>query len=169
MLGKKKVVMLAAVLMATLAVGVYAGIQLSETLSASWTVQESGTNLALWWQENTPSGELYRGQWYQTQIGLKNTGAATYHVIVKFQIRTNVSLTANDMKLQYSDGSAWHDLPLTPETVGDRDMLVGSYGLADGFDVGPGYNVLTWFQYYFEGSAPLDGAYYFEAWVEQVA
>ncbi len=168
MSGRKTIAVVAVALMATLSVGVYAGLQLSSLLVANWYVRESGLNLELWWQDNEPEGDLNRGEWYQTRIGLKNNGVATYNVILIFQIRADVSLTTDDLKIQYLDGSEWKPLSLHTVTIGDIDRLEGSYGPPGGFEVGPDYVALTWFRYCFDGSAPLDVEYTFEAWAEQV-
>jgi hypothetical protein len=170
MMGKKKIALLGVILMTTLAVGVYAGMQLSNTLTAHWVVRESGNNLELWWNAGEPSGDLYRGVWYYGEIGLRNKAEATYHVIVKFKIYTDVSLTTNDVKIKaYDEGAGqWIILPLTVVTEGGRDILTGTWGPPSGFDVGPGYYKVTPFYCMFEGSAPVNMGYHFEAWVEQL-
>jgi hypothetical protein len=164
---KAAMIVIAVALAATLSI-VFANLILSNTLTASWTVQESGSNLVLWWDSNTPGGTLNRGVWYQTGIGLQNVGVATYKITLIFRIYTDISLTTTDVKTQYWDGLAWQDLPLTVQTVGGRDILVGTFGPGGGFDVGPGYNVVTQFRYYFEGSAPVGHGYSFDTWAEQV-
>jgi len=135
MLAKKKIAILATVFMATLVVGVYAGLQLSNRLTASWVVREPGGNLELWWNAGEPTGDLNRGTWYYGEIGLKNKAQATYHVIVKFKIYTDVSLTTNDIKITiYDEGAGqWIDLPMTVVTEGGRDILTGTWGPPAGF------------------------------------
>ncbi|HLE76124.1 MAG TPA: hypothetical protein VI864_08835 [Candidatus Bathyarchaeia archaeon] len=168
MLGKKKIAVLATVLMATLVVGVYAGTLLSNTLTANWVVRESGTSLQLYWYSGTPSGDLNKGTWYDTYLGLRNLGQATYNnVIVKFKIYADVSLLTNCITLKgYTN--TWIVVSLTLVTEGGKDIFTGSWGPAEGFAVGPGYDVVTHFQYMFEGNAPVDQNYYFSAWVETV-
>lgn len=73
----KKIGAMAAILIVTLAVGVYAGMQLSNTLEASWTVVENQDKLYLWWDANTPGGNIEVGKYYYPAIGLENKGEAT--------------------------------------------------------------------------------------------
>ena len=155
-------------MIASIITAVYAGVILSNTLTANWTVKEPGTNLELWWNAGTPGGDLYKGTWYYSDIGLKNNGVATYNVIVKFRIWTDVDLATTDIKVQYYDGASWLDLPLTVESVGGRNILTGTFGPSSGFPVGVGYNQVTPLKYYFEGSAPADHAYGFDCWAEQI-
>jgi hypothetical protein len=169
MMRNKKIALLASILVVTLVVGVYA-LVLSNTLTASWTLRESGTNLVLYWADGEPSGDLYRGQWIQTKIGLRNDGLATYTVSDKFKIYTVASgLPSGCVTIEYNedDGTGWHDM--TDVLTGwGSNTLTGYFGPPAGFTVGPGYNVQTWFRIMFNGNAPIDVGYYFESWVEQV-
>jgi len=169
MMKNKKIALLASILVMTLAVGVYAGLQLSNKLEASWVVQEPGSNLELWWNAGTPSGDRYRGTSYYGEIGLKNNAQATYHVIVNFKISADVSLLADCIKITiFDEGSGtWIDLPMTLVTEGAKNVFTGVWGPAEGFDVGLGYYKVTPFYYTFEGNAPVGTWYHFEAWVEQ--
>jgi hypothetical protein len=168
MMRNKKIGLLATVLAASLVVGVYAGMLLSNTLPATWVVRESKTNLALYWYSGTPSGDLNIGTWYDTYVELKNLGQATYSsVIVKLKISADVSLLAGCIKLKgYAGG--WIDVPLTLVTESGKDIFTGYWGPPAGFSVGVPYDEVSHFQYMFEGNAPVDVNYYFSAWVETV-
>ena len=164
---RKKIALLASILMVTLVVGVYA-VVLSNTLTASWTLQESGTNLELYWADGAPSGTLYRGEWITTKLGLRNNGEATYTVTDKFTIyASGYTLPQDCLKIEYWDGDAWVDM--TGVITGwDSDTLSGYFGPVAGFECGPGYDEQTWFQIMFDGNAPIGVGYSFNAWVEQV-
>ena len=170
MMRNKKIGLLATVLAASLVVGVYAGMLLSNTLTANWVVREPQTNLALYWYSGTPSGDLNIGTWYDTYVELKNLGQATYSsVIVKLKISADVSLLAGCIKLiGYDTTYGWINVPLTLETEGGKDIFTGYWGPSTGFPVGPGYDEVSHFQYMFEGNAPVNVNYYFSAWVETV-
>ena len=163
MMRNKKIALLASILVATLVVGVYAVI-LSNTLTASWTVVESGANLELSWYADTPGGSLSRGVWYTTQIRLRNTGVATYTVIDKFDIyASGYSIPDGSIVIQYWDGDSWEPVGI----YGWGTHLTGYFGPSTGFSCGPGYDATTLFRYMFEGNALLT-EYSFSAWVEQV-
>jgi len=160
---RKKIALLASILMATLVVGVYA-VVLSNTITTSWTLKESKT-LELYWVTK-PSGDLYRGTWIEAKIGLKNNGLASYDVSVKFKIYTGgAGIPTGNVTIQYYDGG-WHDMTGVLTGWGSA-TLNGYFGPSAGFPVGPGYDVVTLFRIMFDGSAPLV-SYNFEAWVEQV-
>jgi len=164
----KKIALLASILMVTLVVGVYAGLQLSNTLTTSWTVVESGNNLTVWWVANTPGGDLARGVWDETKLGVKNTGVATYTVIDRFTIHADgYVLPENCIKIEYWYESAWVDITGAIGGWGTT-TISGHFGpLPGGFPCGPGYNEITRFRYKFDGNAPLT-SYTFNAWVEQI-
>lgn len=163
MLGKKKIAVLAAVLMVTLAVGVYAGMQLSNTLTASWTVVNTGSELALSWNPSPDGSQFARGVWYGNYgVRLQNTGAATYNAIVKFRIDAGASMPTDCFRIQYWDGSAWQNLPISG--WGDTSVE-GTFGPGGGFSVGPTYDVTTPLQTMFNATAPLTG-YAVYIWAE---
>jgi hypothetical protein len=167
MLGKKKIAVLAVVLMATLAVGAYAGMQLSNTLTASWNVINTQSELTLSWNPSTPGGNFATGQWYGTDgsygIELHNTGVGTYNVIVKFNIDCNGAIPQNSIILQYYDGS-WKPLPITTGSWGSSEVG-GTFGPPSGFSVVPGYDVTTPLRIMFEGNATITN-YSTSIWVE---
>ena len=164
---RKKIALLASILMVTLVVGVYAVI-LSNTLTASWTLRESGTTLELYWADGEPSGDLYRGEWIQTKIGLRNNGEATYTVTDKFTISASgYGLPAGCITIEYYDTDHWVDM--TGVITGwDSATLHGYFGPVGGFECGPDYDEQTWFRIMFDGNAPIDVGYTFEVWVEQM-
>lgn len=165
MLAKKKIVITAVVLMTTLAVGVYAGMQLSNTLTASWNVINTGEELNLSWNPSPDGSNFARGVWYGNYgVRLRNTGAATYTVIVKFRIDAGAIMPTDCFKIQYYDGTDWHDLPISG--WGDNSVE-GTFGPSGGFSVGPGYDVTTLLRAMFDGTAPITG-YTVYIWVEQM-
>ena len=167
MMKNKKIALLASILVASLVVGVYAVI-LSNTLTASWTLRESGTTLVLYWADGEPSGDLYRGGWITTKLGLRNDGLATYNVSDKFRIYTGGAvLPSGCIKIEYYYGTSWVNMTGVLSGWG-TNVLTGYFGPPAGFPVGPGYNEQTWFRIMFDGDAPINVGYYFEAWVEQV-
>ena len=150
--------------------GVYAVTVLSNTLTASW-ILNAGEPLEPYWGEGAepPSGDLYSGIWYETEIRLENNGGVTYTVIDRFTISTTVDILPTDcIKIGYWDvvTSAWVDI--TGVITGwDTTMISGHFGpLPDGFECGPGYIETTLFRIMFESNAPLT-SYVFEAWVEE--
>jgi hypothetical protein len=164
MMKNKKIGLLATVLVASLVVGVFAAIQLSNNLTANWVVKESQGNLVLSWYDAMPTGDLYIGNWYYPQIRLQNVGVATYkNVIVKFEVWADVALPEGSVVVQGNWGTGLQNI-----VTWNSGKFVGTWGPAIGFEVGPGYNVLSQFQYKFEGNAPVDVRYYFNAWVETV-
>jgi hypothetical protein len=170
MMKNKKIALLASILVVTLVAGVYAAVRLSNILPTSWTLRESGENLVLYWADGAPSGDLYRGEWITTKIGLRNDGLATYTVSDKFKIYTVASgLPSGCITIEYNqdDGTGWHDMTSVLTGYGSN-TLTGYFGPPAGFTVGSPYDVQTWFRIMFNGNAPIDVGYYFEAWVEQV-
>jgi hypothetical protein len=164
MLGKKKIALLAVVLMATLTVGVYAGLQLSNNLTATWTVTNTGTELTLSWNPSPDGSTFARGSWYGNYgVRLQNTGTATYNVTVKFKIDAGAGMPEKSIVLQYWTG-VWNTLPMTGWGSSE---LTGSFGPPSGFLVGPGYDVTTLLQIMFEGNASLTG-YSTNIWVTQM-
>jgi hypothetical protein len=165
MMKNKKLVYLATVLAVTLVVGVYAGLQLSNTLTASWSVVNTGSELYLSWNPSPDGSQFARGVWYGSYgVRLQNTGTATYNVIVKFRIDAGATMPGNSFKIQYYDGSSWLDLPISG--WGDASVE-GTFGPSGGFSVGPGYDVTTPLQVMFDGTAPITN-YATYIWVEQV-
>jgi len=165
MLAKKKIVMLAAILMATLAIGVYAGMQLSNTLTASWNVINTGSELYLSWNPSPDGSGFARGVWYGNYgVRLQNTGTATYNVIVKFRIDAGANMPTDCFKIEYWDGDSWENLPIS----GWGDMSVeGTFGPVGGFSVGPAYDVTTLLKVMFDGTAPITN-YAVYIWAESV-
>ena len=165
MMRNKKIGLLATVLAATLVVGVYAGMLLSNTLTASWNVINTGSELYLSWNPSPDGSNFARGIWYGNYgVRLQNTGAATYNVIVKFQIDAGAAMPTDCFKIQYYDGTNWLDLPITG--WGDTSVE-GTFGPSGGFSVGPGYDVTTPLKVMFNGIAPITG-YTVYIWAEQV-
>ena len=165
---RKKIGLLASILMATLIVGVYAGTIISNTVTATWTLETSITDLELYWADGgAPTGAYNRGIWIQTKIGLKNTKLATYTVTDNFTITaSSYSLPTDCIKIEYLDGTDWVDM--TGVLTGWNTLtLKGYFGPITGFTVGPGYDHATDFRIMFDGNAPL-AAYEFNAWVEEV-
>lgn len=161
--------MLTTILMITLIVGVYAGMRLSNILTAQWIVRESQGNLVLSWYWNEPTGDLNRGQWYYTQVRLQNIGETTYNVIVKFKVWIYTDLPENSIRVQGDWGTGWQDIAFREWDSGlGRYVYVGTWGPPSGFQCTPGWDVVTTFRYMFEASAPIDVTYYFNAWVEEV-
>ena len=162
---RKKIALLASILMVTLVVGVYAVI-ISNTLTAEWNVVSTIGDLTLWWEADTPHGDLARGVWYETTMGLKNTGTATYTVIDKFTISTSgAGLPDGCITIQYWYVDHWEDITGVITGWGTA-TIHGYFGPSTGFPCGPGYSETTVFRYMFEGNAPLTG-YTFNAWVEE--
>jgi hypothetical protein len=173
MMKNKKIALLASILVVTLVVGVYAAVQLSQPITTSWTLRESGTTLELYWYGGEgyygrPTGDLNRGQWIYASIGLRNTGEATYTVIDRFTITTGPALPSGCIKMEYNehDGQGWHDM--TPVLTYAGGTVTGYFGNpSTGFIVGPPYDVVASFRIMFDGNAPIDVGYSFVAWVEQ--
>ena len=154
-MSRKKIGVLAVVLLSTLVVGVYAGMTLSNHISASWTVVNTGTELVHSWEPSPDGSGFARGAWYGNYgIRLQNTGTATYKVLVYFDIYAGVALPSNCFTIQYWDGSAWQNLPLSGWTT---THLTGTFGPSGGFDCTPGWNALTQLRIMFDGTAPLTG------------
>ena len=165
MLAKKKIALLAVALMVMLAGGVYAGMLLSNHLTASWNVVNTHSELHLSWDPSPDGSSFATGVWYGNYgVRLENTGTATYHVLVYFLINAGAGLPTGCIKIQYYDGSAWHDLTLTGWTT---SQLSGSFGPSGGFDCTPGWGVTTPLRVMFDGSAPITW-YNTDIWVEQV-
>jgi hypothetical protein len=165
MMPKRKTALLAVALMVVLAGGVYAGMLLSNHLTASWNVVNTNTELLLSWNPSPDGSSFARGVWYGNYgVRLQNTGTATYHVLVYFHINAGADLPTNCIKIQYWDGSAWLDLPLTGWGT---SQLSGYFGPLGGFDCTKGWDVTTLLQVMFDGTAPITG-YNTDIWVEQV-
>jgi len=169
---RKKIALLASILMVTLVVGVYAVI-ISNTLTAEWNVVSTIGDLTLWWEADTPHGDLARGVWYETTMGLKNTGEATYMVTDRFTIHADGYVLPDGcitIEYRYNDpiqGWIWVDIYSAIDGWGTT-TISGHFGpLPEGFECGPGYYETTLFRYMFEGDAPLT-SYTFNAWVEQI-
>jgi hypothetical protein len=167
MLGKKKIAVLVVVLMATLAVGVYAGIQLSNNLTATFNVTSTGTELTLSWNPSPDGSNFNRGAWYGSYgVRLQNPGTATYNVITNFKIDAGMAMPEKSIRLQYWDGSSWLDLPFTTGAWGSSE-IGGTFGPPSGFSVGPGYDVTTQLRIMFQGNASITN-YATNIWVTQM-
>jgi len=169
-MNKKIVALVATVLMVTLVVGVFAAVMLSNTLTTSWTLRESGTTLELYWAAPYygPSGEVNRAGWIYATIGLRNNGLATYNVIDKFTISTAASaLPSGCITIEYYDGANWQNMTAVLTGYGSY-TLTGYFGPVTGFPVGSPYDVVSSFRIMFNGNAPINVGYSFAAWVEQV-
>jgi len=153
---KKKIGVLAAVLLSTLVVGVYAGMTLSNHISASWNVINTGTELTLSWAPSPDGSNFATGVWYgEYGIRLQNTGTATYNVLVYFAIDANAALPTDCVKIQYYDGTNWHDL--TTMTGWATQHLTGYFGPVGGFACTPGWDATTPLKIMFSGAAPITG------------
>ena len=167
MMINKKIALLASILIVTLIGGVYA-VTLSNTLTASWTLRPSTTDLELYWVGDAPNGELYRGQWISASVGLRNNGLATYNVTDKFTISTSASgLPSGCITIEYWDGDSWEDMTGVLTGYGSI-TLTGYFGPIEGFTVDPDYNEVSQFRIMLNGNAPINVGYQFAAWVEQV-
>lgn len=153
MLSKKVIAVIAVALAATLTAGVFAGLMLSNNLTANFTVVNNTPQLALSFNPNSPdTGTFNVGVWYPTGVELKNTGSATFNnVLVHFTITTGPDIPENSIQIQYYSGT-WLNLPLTGWGTG---TVSGTFGPGSGFPVGVGYDVITPLQFMFEGNASL--------------
>jgi hypothetical protein len=170
MMKNKKITLLASILVMTLVAGVYAAVRLSNPITTSWTLRESGTTLELYWAApyGAPTGDLNRGGWIYASIGLRNNGLATYTVLDWFKIYTAASgLPSGCVTIEYYDGASWLDMTGVLTGYGSN-TLTGYFGPITGFPVGPGYDVVSSFRIMFNGNAPINVGYTFEAWVEQI-
>jgi hypothetical protein len=166
-LSKKMIAGIAVALVAVLAVGVYAGMQLSNTLTASWNVVNTGTELTLSWNPSPDGSNFARGTWYGNYgIRLQNLGTGTYNVIVKFKIDAGTGMPEKSIDLQYWDGATWQDLPFTTGAWGSSE-IGGTFGPPSGFSVGPAYDVTTLLRIMFQGNASITN-YATAIWVEQM-
>ncbi|MCJ7718546.1 hypothetical protein MUO69_01285 [Candidatus Bathyarchaeota archaeon] len=164
-MNKNKIGVLAAVLLSTLVVGVYAGMTLSNHITASWHVTNTGTELTLSWEPSPDGSNFATGVWYGNYgVRLQNTGTATYHVLVYFDITAGAGLPQDCVDIQYWDGADWLDLPMTGWTTAH---LSGYFGPPGGFDCTPGWNQLTLLHVMFDGDAPITG-YSINAYVAAV-
>lgn len=167
-LRRASIVCLALTMLVT---GVFAAIQLSNNITASWTVGVDSSQLLLTWTSGAPTGTLYRGVWYQESIRLQNTGLATYDLVtVKFTIDTlggsGEVLPDNCLAIEYNDGTSWLDMTGVISDWG-INKISGYFGPVGGFPVAPDYDETTQFRIMFDGDAPLT-TYSFDAWVETV-
>jgi hypothetical protein len=113
-----------------------------------------------------PTGDLHRGEWIYAYIGLRNNGEATYTVIDRFTISApGHGLPEGCITIQYYNGG-WLDMT-NVITGWSSDTLHGYFGPVGGFECIPGYNEQTLFRIMFDGDAPIDVGYTFEAWVEE--
>lgn len=152
-MNRKKIALIASILMATLAAGVYAGLQLSNTLTASWNVVSTEEELYLSWNPSLDGSNFVRGAWYGDYgARLQNTGTATYHVLIYFTIDAGAGLPTDCIKIQYHDGTDWYNLPMAGW---GSSQVSGSFGPSDGFDCTPGWDVTTPFRAMFDGDAPI--------------
>ena len=165
MMKNKKIALLASILVMTLVVGVYAGLQLSNTLTASWTVVETQDKLYLWWDANTPGGNIEVGKYYYPAIGLENKGEATYKVLVKFKIWASglPNIPANSIVIEYWDGDSYEPVGF----YGWGSYVTGYFGPSGGFDCDPTWYQVTQLRYMFNANAPRT-AYAAEICVEEV-
>jgi len=167
MLAKKKIALLTVALMVMLAGGVYAGMLLSNHLTASWNVVNTNTELTLSWDPSPDGSNFARGVWNGNYgVRLQNTGTATYHVLVHFVINAGAGLPTGCIKIQYYDAATttWYDLSLSGWGT---SQLSGYFGPLSGFDCTSGWDVTTPLRVMFDGTAPITG-YNTNIWVEQV-
>lgn len=162
----KKIVALAAILMAALVVGVFAAIRLSNNLTANFEVKVEP--LLLEWKVWTPAGDLYRGSWYATSIRLYNPTSSTFEkVIVKFTLSAAGNTFPTDsVTIQYWDGDSWEPMGIDASSWGTT-ILKGYFGPLTGFPVGIGYDQTTQLRVMFNDGAPI-AAYAFTGWAEAV-
>jgi hypothetical protein len=165
MMRNKKIALLATVLAASLVVGVFAAIQLSNTLTTGFNVKAEP--LLLEWKLWKPEGDLYRGSWYNTQIRLYNPTQSTFDkVIVRFTIYSyGVAFPGGSITIEYYDG-AWKDMTGVLSGHG-TNTLTGYFGPSTGFPVGIGYDQTTELRVMFNDGAPI-AAYAFTGWAETV-
>jgi len=167
MMKNKKIALLASILMVTLAAGVYAGLQLSNTLTANFTVAESAPFELTWANNNPNDGTFYKGIWYSTDIRLYNPTEATFKILMYFKITSwGANFPSESLKIKYYEvlTDTWLDLPLSGW---DSAVLTGTFGPTGGLDCGPHYDITGYFKFMFEGDAPV-ASYTFNVWVEQV-
>jgi hypothetical protein len=172
---RKKIALLSGILIATLVVGVYAGLQLSNTLTATFTVVSS-TPLQLSWVVNPDGMTFGQGYWHSTAIRLLNpTEATVTSVLLNFTIYAGGYIFPSDsMKIKFNSvvwsgwadpwDNGWIDIPLSGW---GSEVLTGTYGTPGGFDCTPGFDATGPFKFMFEGNAPL-ASYTFNVWVERV-
>lgn len=166
MMKNKKIGLLATVLVASLVVGVFAAITLSNTLTTTFNVKKEP--LLLEWKVWKPEGDLYRGAWYATSIRLYNPTTSTFEkVIVRFTLTAGGStFPTGSVTIQYWDGS-WKPMGIDPASWGTT-VLKGYFGdPINGFPVGIGYDQTTALQFRLNEEAPIAG-YEFTAWAETV-
>jgi hypothetical protein len=163
---KKKIVALAAVLMASLVVGVFAAILLSNTLTTTFNVKEEP--LLLEWKVWKPEGDLYRGSWYETSIRLYNPSGSTFEkVIVRFTLTAGGNtFPTGSVTIQYWDGDSWEPMGIDAASWGTT-ILKGYFGPSTGFPVGVGYDETTKLRFMFNEGAPI-AAYEFNGRAETV-
>jgi hypothetical protein len=167
MMKNKKIGLLATVLVASLVVGVFAAITLSNTLTTTFNVKKEP--LLLEWKVWTPAGDLYRGAWYATWIRLYNPTTSTFaNVIVKFTLYAEgYAFPENSVTIQYWDGDSWEPMGIDIASWGTA-TLTGYFGdPTNGFPVGIGYDETTGLQFRLNEEAPIAG-YTFTAWAETV-
>jgi hypothetical protein len=166
MMRNKKIGLLATVLAASLVVGVFAAIQLSNTLTANFEVKEAP--LLLQWQVWEPTGTLYRGSWYGTAMRLYNPTQSTFDkVIVRFTLTAGGNVFPTDsVTIQYWDGDSWEPMGIVATSWGTT-ILKGYFGPLTGFPVGIGYDQTTQLRVMFNDGAPI-AAYAFTGWAETV-
>jgi hypothetical protein len=173
-MNKKKIGVLAAVLLSTIVVaGVYA-YTVSNHISASWNVTNTETELTLSWRWNSPDGGSFaRGQWYGSDaltygIRLENKGSGTFKVLVKITINAGAGLPTDCIKVQcYEDwgsGLKWNSMTFSGWTTA---KLTADYGTPGGFNCTPGWDTTTPIRFMFEGNAPITW-YSVDMYVEQM-
>jgi hypothetical protein len=174
-MNKKKIGVLAAVLLSTLVVGVYAVMTVSNHINASWNVTNTGTELTLSWSPGSPDGGSFaRGQWYGSDaatygIRLQNTGTGTFKVLVKITINAGANLPTDCIQVQVWadwDNNAVKEWWNMTFAGWGTSQLTSSYGPAGGFDCTPGWDDTTPIRVMFGGSAPITG-YNVDMYVEQ--
>jgi len=102
MMKNKKIALLSGILMATLVVGVFAAIRLSNVLTADFTVADEP--LLHQWIDWSPDGKtLYRGALYSPSIRLYNPTTSTFEkVIVRFELSASgYAIPKDSVTIQY--------------------------------------------------------------------
>jgi len=152
MLGKKKLLVIAAVAMSVLVVGIAAALILSNTLTTSWTVT-SGTPLTLTFNPvpNLQYNYIPWGTYDYFGLRVQNPTAATFTgVSVTIQLTTGPVMPSNCLYLWYStDNSTWYGVGLSGFGSGTVTGTLWSIGT-----VTPSFDSTLYFRIMFDSTMP---------------
>lgn len=153
MISKKKIVVLAAVLVSVLVVGVYAYANLlSNTLTANWTVT-TGTPLTASFNAAPTGGTTPWGTYDYFGVRVQNPTAATLSgVYVTFTLTDSSAMPSGSFHIQYFDGTNWDD-------VGVAGWLTYGTGTVSGTlwnigTVAPAFDKTLQFRIMFDSTMP---------------